>query len=107
MADQLVYNTQKTLDEHGDKLGADERRSVESALEELKGVKDGDDAEAIKQKVEALQSASHRLAEVIYQQSRAQQEAAAAGAGAAGPQPEEGGGEEEEEVVDADFEVKE
>ncbi len=104
MADQLVYSTMKTLEEHREKLSADERQNVERALEELRKVKDGDDPEAIKQKVEALQSASHRLAEVIYQQSRAEQQAA--GAGAAGPRPEEGGG-EQEEVVDADFEVKE
>lgn len=104
MADQLLYTTEKTLDEHGDKLGAQERKQVDDALEKLRQVKDGDDKEAIQQAAEELQQASHRLAEVIYQQSKAQQ--AEAGPSAAGPQP---GTEEaqEEEVVDADFEVKE
>jgi molecular chaperone DnaK len=105
-ADQLVYLTEKTLKEHGDKLPADERETVEKALEELREVKDGDSKEEITGKMEALQSASHRLAEIIYEQSRAGQEGAA---GAGGPQPEPEAGEagEEEEVVDADFEVKE
>jgi molecular chaperone DnaK len=105
-ADQLVYLTEKTLKEHGDKLPADERETVEKALEELREVKDGDSKEEITGKMEALQSASHRLAEIIYEQSRAGEEGAA---GAGGPQPEPEAGEagEEEEVVDADFEVKE
>ncbi|KPK65225.1 MAG: molecular chaperone DnaK [Planctomycetes bacterium SM23_32] len=102
-ADQLVYITEKTLKEHGEKLADRERKGVEDALEELRKVKDGDSKEEILQKIEALQTASHRLAEVIYQQSRAQQEAGAT-PGAEPTRGEAGG--EEEDVVDADFEVK-
>lgn len=116
-ADQLVYTTEKTLNEHGDKLNEEEKQQVEQALNELKEVQDSDDKEAIEQKMEELQQASHRLAELIYEQSKAQQQQAgaegqAAGAGAAGAAgtAEEAEATEEseqdEDVVDADYEVK-
>ncbi len=103
MADQLIYTTESTLEEHGDELNEGDRQSVEQALEELREVKDSDDREAIEAKMQQLQSASHKLAEAMYQHSKGQQ---------AGPRPsaapeEEEEEEEEEEVVDADFEVKE
>ncbi len=107
MADQAVYSTAKTLKEHGDKLGADERQSVEDALEQLREVKDSGSKEEIEQRIEALQTASHRLAEVIYQQSRAQQQTQAEGAAGGGPEQGAAEGGEDENVVDADFEVKE
>ncbi len=109
-ADQLIYSLEKNLEDHGEKLSDDERGNIQSALEELREAKDGDDADLIKQKMEQAQQASHRLAEQIYQQSKAQQEAGAAGAAgaeAAGPSAEESEAGEEEDVVDADFEVKE
>ncbi len=106
MADQLVYMTEKTLKEHGDRLGPDDREKVEKAIEELREVKDGDDKAAIDARMQQLQTASHRLAEVIYEQSKAQQQAAGAASAepAAGAEAEQGEG---EDVVDADFEVKE
>ncbi len=107
MADHTVYSTEKTLKEHGDKLGADERQSVEDALEQLREVKDSGSKEEIEQRIEALQTASHRLAEVIYQQSRAQQQTQAEGAAGGGPEQGAAEGGEDEDVVDADFEVKE
>ena len=100
MADQVVYATEKTLKEHGDKLGEDDRKNVENALEDLRKAKDGDDADTITEKMAAVQTASHKLAEIIYQQAKAQQEAAPDAAAA-----EEAGG--DEDVMDADFEVKE
>jgi len=107
MADQLIYSSEKTLKEHGDKLSPDERKQVDDALEDLRKAKDGDDAEAIQQKMETLQNASHRLAELIYQQSRAEQEAGGeAGASSAGPAEASSRDDEGEDVVDADFEVK-
>jgi len=106
MADQLIYQTEKTLKEHGEKLSADERKKVEDALDELRKLKDGDDKDRIQRGIEALQNASHRLAEVIYQQSRAQQQADAAG-GAQQAEAEPKQKSEEDNVVDADFEVKE
>ncbi len=103
IADHLSYTTEKTLKEHGDKLSDAERKELDEALEGLRNVKDSDDKDEIKQRIEALQTASHRLAEVIYQQSRAQQ--AGEAEPAEGAQAEED--EADEEVVDADFEVKE
>ncbi len=106
MADQLVYTTEKTLKEHGDKLRGEERKTVEDALEGLRKVKNGDNREEIQQKMEALQTASHKLAEAIYQQSRAQQQARPTGA-AGGAREQEAARGNDEDVVDADFEVKE
>ncbi len=105
-ADQLVWQMEKTLNEHGEKLGTDDRQNVEDALEELKKAKDGEDKAEIEEKIQALQTASYKLSEIIYQQSRSQQEAQAGAT--AQPEPEAEPAEEEgEDVVDADFEVKE
>ena len=95
-ADGLVYTTEKALKEHGDKVDVETKTGIESALEELKKALEADDPEAIKSKTEALATASHKLAEVMYQQ--AQNEAEKEGAGGAA---EEG---QKEDVVDAEFE---
>ena len=102
-ADHLVWVSDNTLKEHGDKLPADQRQEVEKALEELRKVKDGDQLEEIRHKMEAVQTASHRLAEIIYQQSKAEQADPQAAAGAEEPQEQAA----DDNVVDADFEVKE
>ncbi|MFY9166654.1 MAG: molecular chaperone DnaK [Desulfomonilia bacterium] len=101
-ADSLAYTTEKTLKEHGDKVDAQTRASIENALSDLKDAIKGDDVDLINRKIEALTSASHKLAEVIYS-------AAAGGAGAggsqAGAQGGPGGGKKpDEDVVDAEFE---
>ncbi len=100
-ADNFVYQTEKTLKENGDKIDSSSKESIEKAVEELKSVKDGDDAEAIKAKMEALQQASHKLAEAMYResQSSAQPEAEPAGNAEAAGSKKDG-----EDVVDADFE---
>jgi len=102
VADQLIYTTEQTLKEHGDKINADHRKQIDEAVEALKKVKDGDDAEAIKVAAETLTQAAHALAKTIYEQAGAQE-------AQAGPQAEDaaaGGGPEtsDEDVVDADFE---
>ena len=100
-ADNFVYQTEKTLKENGDKIDAASRESIEKAVEELKSVKDGEDAEAIKAKMEALQQASHKLAEAMYRESQGT-------TAEAQPEPESNGGSEPkkdgDDVVDADFE---
>ncbi len=103
-ADQLVYATEKSLEEHGDKLGEDDKKSAESAIAELKTALEGEDDEAIKNSMEALQQASHKLAEEMYKEAQAEQ---AQGQTDAGPesnadQPQGGG---DSGPVDADFEV--
>ncbi len=95
-ADGLVYTTEKAVSEHGDKVDEETKKAIETALEELKQAMEGDDAEAIKSKTEALATASHKLAEVMYQQAQDSAEAAGEGPAADSPQ--------EDDVVDAEFE---
>jgi len=94
-ADGLIYTTEKAVKEHGDKVDEETKKGIESALEELKKAMEGEDPEAIKSKTEALATASHKLAEVMYQQ--AQSEAGAGGEAA------DGDG-QKDDVVDAEFE---
>ena len=104
-ADSLVYATEKSLEEHGDKLGEDDRKAIDTALADLKAevAKEDADAAAITAKTEALNKASMKLGEVMYAQATA--EAAGAGADAAaasnGATAQEAG---DETVYDADFE---
>ena len=98
-ADSLVHTTEKTLQEMGDKLGDDVTGPVQSALDALKEVKDSDDIDDIKAKMEALQQASMSLGEAVYaQQSQAEGEEGGAAEAA------EGTSSSDDDVVDADFE---
>ena len=107
-ADQLAYATEKTLGEHGDKLPAEDKSALEEAIKELREAAKGDDKSEIDSKLEALQKASYKLGEIIYEQTKAEQEGGEAGATEEGaPQEEGGAGQEEEDIEDADFEVKE
>jgi len=107
-ADALIHETEKQLKEHGDKVGAAEKQAIEQAIGDLKGVKDGDDADAIKSKTEALAQASFKLGEAMYKAAQASGASAGpeptdgGGGGAAGPGGQGGSG--KEGVVDADFE---
>ena len=65
-ADSLVYSTEKSLKEHGDKVSAADRAAIEQALADLKGVLESEDAEAIKAKTEALAQAAMKLGEAMY-----------------------------------------
>lgn len=104
-ADTLVYSTEKSLADHGDKLDEATKKNIESAKEELKSIQGGEDVEAIKAAVEKLTEASHKLAEVIY--NSAQQENAHQH-GAGEQAEEQANAQKDENVVDADFEeVKE
>ena len=109
-ADGMVHSVRKSLSEHGDKLDAGEKESIETALKETEEAIKGEDKAAIEAKTEALMTASQKLGEKVY----AEQAAAAAAAG--GPAP---GGEApkaeagasskaaDDNVVDAEFkEVK-
>ncbi len=85
--DSLVYQTEKTLKEMGDKVSADDKAKIESAVSALKEALKGDNTEDIKSKTEALKQASYKIAEELY---KAQAAAGQAGAGA-GPQGAAGG----------------
>ncbi len=101
-AEGMIHDVEKNLKEHGDKIGAD-KAVIEQAIADLKGVKDGDDVEAIKAKTEALTQASMKLGEAMYKASQAE---AAAGGADAGPSAEapKGDAPKDEKVVDATFE---
>jgi len=108
-ADQLVYATEKTLKEHGDKIGEDEKKKVEEAIKNLKDSISGESVEAINAAKENLTKASHKLAEEMYKQAQAQQASAEtasggdrAGTGEAGDSDDAKKG---DGAVDADFEV--
>jgi molecular chaperone DnaK len=92
--ESLIHSTEKSLKEYGDKVGAEEKTAIETALADLKGVLEGDDAELIREKTNALAEASMKLGEAMYKASQAEAEAKAAGTG----------GQADDDVVDADFE---
>ena len=98
-ADGLIHQTEKNVKEHGDKIPKDDKKKIESDLEELKKVKDSEDLEAIKSKTEQLVQSSLKLGEAIYKQNPQGEP----------PQPDPSGSEpssdkKDEKVVDADFE---
>ena len=112
-ADSLVHTTEKNLKEHGDKVDAATKSQIESEIAALKSVMDGDDAQAIQQKTQALVQSSMKLGEAMYKAQQGGPEAGPGpGAGAGGPQggPGAGGGKAgsgagpDGKVVDADFE---
>ena len=100
-ADSLVYTTERTLREHGDKVSAEDKQSIETALNAAREALKSDDLDRIKRAEEDLQKASHKLAEVMYReaQAKAQSPEAPGGAGEAG----QAGG-QKGDVVDAEFE---
>jgi molecular chaperone DnaK len=100
-ADGMLHSVEKTLQDLGDKVPAEERAKVESALSDLKGVLKDDDKDKIEKKLEALLQASSNIAQQAYAQT-AGAEGAAAGAGASGAAS--GGGERDDSVLDAEFE---
>jgi molecular chaperone DnaK len=97
IAEQLAYQTERTLKEHRETLDESEASTIEGRVMELKAVLDGSDVNEIKQKTEALQEASHKLAEAVYAQATAQQQASPGGNGTASA--------DDEVVEDADYEV--
>ena len=97
-ADSLIYHTEKTLKEMGDKVDAGTKQTVEEHMQRLRTAMEGDDAEAIKQASEELMQASHKVAEAMYQQASQD-----TGAEAAQEQPGEAA-DSDEEVVEAEFE---
>ncbi|MCL2389084.1 MAG: Hsp70 family protein, partial [Elusimicrobia bacterium] len=72
-ADNLVYSTEKSLKEHGEKISQDERLAIDRAISDVKEALKGTDVEAIKAAKEKLSAASPKLAEVIYKDAQAKQ----------------------------------
>ena len=106
-ADALIYSTEKSIKDLGDKVDADTKSKVEATIEPLKKAMEGDDVEEIKRLSEELTQASHKLAEAMYQQASQADAQQHAHAGAAGHE-EAASSSPDDDVVDADFEeVKE
>ena len=94
--DSLINATETTLGEVGDKVSAEVKQQAESAVAQGKAALEGNDIEAIKAAIEAMQQAGYKLAEVVY----GNQDAAQAAAGAAGAQQPT-----DDDTIEADFEV--
>ncbi|MFQ5714742.1 MAG: molecular chaperone DnaK [Candidatus Scalinduaceae bacterium] len=106
-ADQVIYSTEKTLKEHGDKISETEKSNINNLLEKLKKVKDEDDVNEIKKTIDELQTASHKLAQAMYEATaKSQQQAAGKGAEEKPSEEESKKGKGGEDVIDADYEVK-
>ena len=101
-ADSMIYNVEKTLKEHGDKISEDDRKSVQEAIEEAKkSISDGS-VEKINAASDKLTQASHKLAEAMYKASAAQQPPSGNAQG--GPEaPPQDGAKPKDNVVDAEF----
>ena len=107
-ADTLVYTTEKSIRDLGDKVDSTLKADIESKVETLKKALESDDVSEIKAKTEELAQASHKLAEQLYAQQSAEQQTGGSGAGGAAPGGEGGGAaKDDDDVVDADYtEVK-
>jgi molecular chaperone DnaK len=97
-ADSLLYTVQKTLDQLGDKVPPAEKAEVTRAMDELREALKGQDVNLIRQKMDALQRASFRISQILYQQASSQAGAQSAGGGPTQTPPPGDGG-----VIDADY----
>lgn len=102
-ADTLIYTTEKSLKDYGDKVSKDDKEKIEGKLSELKEALKGKDIDAIKKKMEELTQASYKLAEEIYK--AASQKKAGAGPKEEAPEePKEEKG-KKEDIIDAEYKV--
>ena len=98
-ADSLIYTTEQSLQEYGDKISPEDKGAAESAIEKLKETLNGNDIDQIRDDTDALMASSHKLAEAMYAQ-------AAADAQAAEPTAEEATtADEDETIIDVEGEV--
>jgi len=111
--DNLIYATEKSVKDYGEKVSADEKKQIEDAIAAAKKAVTADDIEQIKKATEELTKTSHKLAEEMYKEAAKKQQAGQAPPGGGEPQP--GSGEEKkqekkekdkkEDIVDADYKV--
>src|SRR5881275_1324131 len=97
MGESLAYQTERTLKEHREKLDEADASTIEGRVMELRGVLESSDVNEIRQKTEALQEASQKLAEILYSQAASQAQSQATTDGAPSS--------DDETVEDADYEV--
>ncbi|HEY6971080.1 MAG TPA: molecular chaperone DnaK [Candidatus Angelobacter sp.] len=101
--DNMVYNVEKMLKEHGDKISGDEKGNVETALADAKKALEGSDAAAMNSARERLTQASHKLAEVMYKASQTPPPGAGSTAGAPGDGASDQQQKKDEGVIDAEY----
>jgi molecular chaperone DnaK len=99
-AETLAYQTERSLKEHRDKLPEADASTIEGRVMELRAVLESTDVNEIKQKTDALQEASQKLAEILYSQAAASQTQAQTGATDGGS-----ASDDDEVVEEADYEV--
>ncbi len=108
-ADSLIYATEKTLKDLGDKVNAADKQAIDDAVAALKKALEGDNVEEIKSKTESLKQASYKIAEEVYKQQAAQQQGAGSQAQSGGAGTDQGasqsGGFDKGKADDAEYEV--
>ena len=103
-ADNLIYSTEKLVQENRDKIPDADAKAVEDAIAETRKAMEGGDAEAISQSVEKLQQASHQVAQAMYQQTQQSETAESQPGGPTGPENSAGGAQEDDgQVIDAEY----
>ena len=103
-ADSLVFSTEKSLKEHGDKVSAEEKKAIENGIADLKKSLEGTDVEDIKKKTQSLIQVSMKLGEAVYKSQQKPDNNNDKDSGG----PKDAKPDEKDNVVDADFEeVKE
>ncbi len=107
-AENAIYQIEKQLKEHGDKVDAAARGSIESALNDLKEAVKADDGELIKKRLENLQQAAYKLGEAVYAKAGGADAAGADGQPAPEAQSDRAAADDKknEDVIDAEYEVK-
>ena len=97
--DSRIYEVEKTLGEHGDKLPANEKADLEAELAKAREAKDKDELDVVKAALESLTQASHKLAQVMYES-----QGAPGGAAPGGEAPSGAAGGGDDDVIDAEYE---
>lgn len=108
--DSLVYQVEKQLREHGDKVAPEVRGQIESAVNNLKEALKSEDAERIRRSIDGVNQVVHKIGEAIYGAAGAGSAGgphAGAGVGAGATSGSDGGKKKDEDVIDAEYEVKE
>jgi len=105
-ADSMIYTSEKTLEELGDKVPGDKKENVEKLVGELRELVTGDDIAAIKEKTEELTKIVQEIGAAIYQQAQQEQAQQQQGQDQAGAEQGNSGNSADDDTIDADYEVK-
>jgi molecular chaperone DnaK len=110
-ADNLIYAIESSVNDHGDKISESDKQEIENAIQGLKKALEQDSLDEIRNGIDTLTQASHKISEILYQESAHAEGAEAAGAAAGSDATSSSTGEAEDQgadsdVVDAEFEVE-